>query len=83
MLTLPGKTSNILTLCLELEKKTEPKVSKIKGIIINRAEISDKEKKKTPNFKRLIKLTWFFKKIKFKNLARQIKEKWVPKSTKL
>lgn len=46
MLTLPGKTSNILTLCLELEKKTEPKVSKIKGIIINRAEISDKEKKK-------------------------------------
>ena len=43
MLALPGKTLNILTLCLELEKKkkTEPKVSKIKGIINNRAEISD------------------------------------------
>ena len=44
MLTLPGKTSNILTLCLELEKKTEPKIKKIKGIKKNRAEISDKEK---------------------------------------
>ena len=35
------------------------------------------------DFKRLTKLTWFFKKTKFKNLARQIKEKGAPKSTKL
>ena len=81
MLALPGKTSNNPTVCLQLEKKqTEPKVSKIKGIINNIAKISDLDKK--TNFKRLTKLTWFFKKIKFKNLARQIKEKGAPKSTK-
>ena len=54
MLTLPRKISNNLTLCLkELEKEqTEYKVSKIKGIINNRAEI---ETRKTI-FKRLTKL---------------------------
>ena len=82
MLALPGKTSNNPAVCLELEKKqTEPEVSKIKGIINNIAEISDIDKK--TNFKRLTKLTWFFKKIKFKNPARQIKQKGAPKSAKL
>ena len=59
-------------------EKTEPKVSKIKGIINNRAEISDKEKKNPPSFKRLRKLTWFFKKINSKILLGKSRKNGYP-----
>lgn len=74
MFTLAWKISNNLTLCLkelEIVEQTDPKCSKMKEIIYNRAEINELQWKRINKTK-----NWVSEKIKTElKKSRQIKEK--------